>query len=207
MRYKCIKKQPTWENVKVGEFYEGEVIDGLLKIDNGSYYTKEGFFVAAEPEWLPNPMTGECPVPDGNDVEIMLKNNERNRDDDPEGWNWGAIGDGAITHYRDWTAFNQQQAKPAPSQQPAHEFLEKALGHMQDRATTYDSAKGERSMGKTVAMFNAMYEQELTEEQGWAFMCLLKLVRTSQGDFRADNYEDLAAYAGLMGESASQRGG
>lgn len=93
------------------------------------------------------------------------------------------------------------------TEQPAHEFLEKALGHMQDRATTYDSAKGERSMGKTVAMFNAMYEQEITEEQGWAFMCLLKLVRTSQGDFRADNYEDLAAYAGLMGEAASKGGG
>jgi hypothetical protein len=35
-------------------------------------------------------------------------------------------------------------------------------------------------------------------------MCILKLVRTSQGAFRADNYEDLAAYAGLMGESASK---
>jgi hypothetical protein len=93
------------------------------------------------------------------------------------------------------------------TQQPAHEFLEKALGHMKDRATTYDSAKGERSMGKTVAMFNAMYEQGITEEQGWAFMCLLKLVRTSQGDFRADNYEDLSAYAGLMGETASKGGG
>ena len=92
------------------------------------------------------------------------------------------------------------------NEQLAHEFLENALGHMQDCAATYDSAKGERSMGKTVAMFNAMYEQELTEEQGWSFMCLLKLVRTSQGDFRADNYEDLAAYAGLMGESASQGG-
>lgn len=161
-----------------------------------------------EPEWLPNPMTGECPVPDGHDVEVMLANEETIRNANPDRWHWKYIGDTAITHYRDWTAFNQQQAqaKPTPKQQPAHEFLEKALGHMQDRATTYDSAKGERSMGKTVAMFNAMYEQEITEEQGWAFMCLLKLVRTSQGDFRADNYEDLAAYAGLMGESASQGG-
>lgn len=155
-----------------------------------------------EPEWLPNPMTGECPVPDGNDVEAKRADGEIIHCVT----HWGDIGERSVTHYRDWTAFNQQQAKTAPNQQPAHEFLEKALGHMQDRAATYDSAKGERSMGKTVAMFNAMYEQELTEEQGWAFMCLLKLVRTSQGDFRADNYEDLAAYAGLMGESASQVG-
>lgn len=85
----------------------------------------------------------------------------------------------------------------------AAETLRAALGHMEDRAATYDSEAGERSMAKTVKMFNTMYGLELTEEQGWAFMCLLKLVRTSQGDFRADNYEDLAAYAGLMCEGAN----
>lgn len=86
----------------------------------------------------------------------------------------------------------------------AAETLRAALAHMDDRATTYDSESGERSMGKCVDMFNSLYGQELTEEQGWAFMCLLKIVRTSQGDFRADNYEDLAAYAGLMRESADK---
>lgn len=84
-------------------------------------------------------------------------------------------------------------------------ILQAAVGHMQDRAATYDAPQGERSMGKTVAMFNSLYGVELTEEQGWAFMCLLKLVRTSQGAHRADNYEDLAAYAALMGESAQER--
>jgi hypothetical protein len=160
-----------------------------------------------EPEWQPNPMTGECPVPDGHDVEVKFPNGNEKRDNYPGDYCWGEIGNLlAITHYRDWTAFNQQQTKTESKQQPAHVFLEKALGHMKDRAATYDSEQGERSMGKTVAMFNALYGLELTEEQGWAFMCLLKLVRTSQGDFRADNYEDLAAYAGLMGESASQGG-
>ena len=86
----------------------------------------------------------------------------------------------------------------------AAETLRAALGHMDDRAATYDSEQGERSMGKCVDMFNSLYGQELTEEQGWAFMCLLKIVRTSQGDFRADNYDDLAAYAGLMRESADK---
>jgi hypothetical protein len=84
----------------------------------------------------------------------------------------------------------------------ATDILNKAAGHMKDRATTYDNAEGERSMGKTVAMFNTLYGTEVTEEQGWAFMGLLKMVRSSQGAYRADNYEDLVAYASLMGESA-----
>jgi len=83
-------------------------------------------------------------------------------------------------------------------------ILEAGLGHMQDRAVTYDSPQGERSMGKTVGMFNTLYGLELTEEQGWAFMAILKLVRTSQGNFKLDNFEDMAAYSGLMGEAASK---
>ena len=84
----------------------------------------------------------------------------------------------------------------------APDFLSAALSHMQDRASTYDSPRGERSMGKTVAAFNAITGHELSEEQGWLFMVLLKAVRTQQGGFRADNYEDGAAYFGLQGEAA-----
>lgn len=86
----------------------------------------------------------------------------------------------------------------------AHEFLESGLSHMKDRAATYDAPQGERSMGKTVDMFRALTGIEMSEEQGWKFMCCLKLVRSEQGDFRADNFEDLAAYAGLAGEAASK---
>lgn len=90
----------------------------------------------------------------------------------------------------------------------AHEFLERAAGHMKDRAATYDKPTGERSMGKTVAAFNAITGHRLTEEQGWLFMGLLKMVRSQQGAFKADNYEDEAAYTALRGECASvMRGG
>jgi len=69
-----------------------------------------------EPEWLPNPMTGECPVPYGHDVEVRLESNSIGRSRNPEEYCWGEIGSLlAITHYRDWTLFNQQQAKPAPT--------------------------------------------------------------------------------------------
>lgn len=84
----------------------------------------------------------------------------------------------------------------------ANEFLEKGLRHMQDRAVTYDNHRGERSMEATVKAFEDIAGVVLTEEQGWLFMVVLKLVRSQQGSFRADNYEDAAAYCGLQGEAA-----
>lgn len=84
----------------------------------------------------------------------------------------------------------------------ASDILIKAAGHLSDRAVTYDKPDGERSMAKTVAAFNAIYDLGMTEVQGWHFMELLKMVRSSQGDFKSDNFEDGAAYAALAGESA-----
>lgn len=85
----------------------------------------------------------------------------------------------------------------------APDILTAALGHMQDRATTYDKPEGERSMPATVAAFNALTGHNLTAEQGWLFMTVLKLCRTQQGGHRPDNYEDGAAYFALMGEQAA----
>jgi hypothetical protein len=84
----------------------------------------------------------------------------------------------------------------------AWEILEAAGSHMRDRAATYDSPAGERSMGSTVAMFNTLVGQDMTEEQGWLFMALLKMVRSQQGDFKSDNFEDLCAYGALAAEEA-----
>lgn len=85
----------------------------------------------------------------------------------------------------------------------AADVLTAALGHMQDRAATYDKPEGERSMPATVAAFNALTGHSLTAEQGWLFMTVLKLCRTQQGGHRPDNYEDGAAYFALMGEQAA----
>ena len=87
----------------------------------------------------------------------------------------------------------------------ADNFLKQGISEMENRATTYDAAGGERSMAKTVAMFNAMTGFNLSEEQGWKFMCCLKLVRSEQGKFKADNFVDGAAYFGLAGETASKK--
>ena len=73
---------------------------------------------------------------------------------------------------------------------------------MEDRAATYDKPEGERSMGSTVLAFAAITGVLMTEEQGWLFMALLKAVRSQQGAYRADSYEDGAAYFALAGEAA-----
>ena len=86
----------------------------------------------------------------------------------------------------------------------ANHFLEAAKGHLGARATTYDRPTGERSMERTVKVFAALTDIQLTEEQGWIFMEALKQVRSLQGKFKADNYEDLAGYAALRGEAAAR---
>ena len=86
----------------------------------------------------------------------------------------------------------------------ANHFLEYALNHLGNRAVTYDNPQGERSMGRTVKAFAALTDIQLTEEQGWLFMEVLKQVRSLQGKFKADNYEDLAGYAALRGEAAAR---
>jgi len=86
----------------------------------------------------------------------------------------------------------------------AGSILNTAAQHMVERAATYDQQGGERSIHKTVAMFNTLTGAGLTDEQGWLFMVCLKMVRTQQGRYRADSYEDGAAYFALAGESAAQ---
>ena len=86
----------------------------------------------------------------------------------------------------------------------APDFLTAAKGHMEDRAATYDAAAGERSMAKTVAAFNALNGTEMTEVQGWQFMAILKLARSTQGAFRSDSFEDGCAYVALAGEAAAK---
>lgn len=82
----------------------------------------------------------------------------------------------------------------------ADQILSKAAGHLADRAVTYDKPEGERSMTRTVALFNLFYGMNLTEDQGWRFMVFLKMVRSTQGNFKLDNFEDATAYEALAAE-------
>lgn len=86
----------------------------------------------------------------------------------------------------------------------AVQILNEAVAIMAERGRSYDRSgvEAERSMPKIVAMFNALTGHELTPEQGWKFMCCLKLARSEQGEYREDNYLDGAAYMALAGEEA-----
>ena len=87
----------------------------------------------------------------------------------------------------------------------APDLLNKAAGHMADRAVTYDSPQGERSMACAVEAFVAITGLEMTESHGWMFMALLKMVRdNSRDEPHQDSIEDLVAYAALYGESRLQ---
>jgi hypothetical protein len=87
----------------------------------------------------------------------------------------------------------------------ASEFLTNAVKHLKERGERYDlNGEEERSMKKTVGVFNVLTNHVLTEYEGWVFMCVLKMVRAQQGNFHADNFEDLASYAGLAGECAAK---
>lgn len=84
----------------------------------------------------------------------------------------------------------------------APELLGRAAALMHERGKTYDEPEGERSMGKTVAAFNAVTGRDLTESEGWLLMCLLKAVRAAaRKEPHRDSLEDLIAYAALMAEA------
>jgi hypothetical protein len=85
----------------------------------------------------------------------------------------------------------------------AHAFLEESVNVMKQRAALRDAPGGERSMAKTVAIFNAWTGNTLSVEDGWRFMIALKQAREIQGSFNADDYTDAAAYFGLLGEEES----
>lgn len=101
----------------------------------------------------------------------------------------------------EWQSFTDDTDLSAITSQ---DILTEAGEIQVNRGVVYDAPSGERSMGKTVAMFNIHTGFNLTEEQGWQFMELLKMVRSGQSDFKLDNYVDGTSYASLAGESAAR---
>lgn len=86
----------------------------------------------------------------------------------------------------------------------APDLLISAADAIADRAQLRDQPNGERSMARAVAAFNALFDAQLSEQQGWQFMVLLKLARSSAGRIHLDDYTDAAAYAALAGECATR---
>lgn len=83
--------------------------------------------------------------------------------------------------------------------------LERAAGHMRDRAATYDKPEGERSMGRAVEAFNAIAGRDLSESEGWLLLQVLKDVCLFQRPgYHADSAEDCTAYSALKAEAKAR---
>ena len=143
---------------------------------------------------------GECPVPKDTLVEIKARGGRDVRVVDVA----GAF---------DWSVVDAYRVV-APAEKPvsrggvgAVETLRRAADLIEQRGKQRDSDTGERSMARTVGAFNAIYGTNLTETQGWHFMELLKMARSSQGAYVADDFDDKVAYAALAAEcEAGARG-
>ena len=84
----------------------------------------------------------------------------------------------------------------------APDILNKAAQHMMNRAVEYDSPRGERSMEKTVQVFNTITRHSIKESDGWLFMQILKDVRQwSNEKYHEDSGEDSIAYSALKCEA------
>jgi hypothetical protein len=86
----------------------------------------------------------------------------------------------------------------------ASDYLYKAAEIMDERGKEYDNAgKQERSMGKTVAAFNAITGRDLRESEGWLLLQLLKDTRqwSNPNRYHRDSAEDCIAYAALKAEA------
>lgn len=146
---------------------------------------------------------GEIPVGFGEQVSIVIRNGNRGSAPAAD-LNWSHTG-GAddIIAYQ---AIEEEKTQRATTRS-APDLLDAAAGHLRDRAATYDKPEGERSMAKTIAIFNLHHDTSLTEAQGWHLLQILKDVRLfTRETYHADSAEDCIAYAALKAESM-QKGG
>lgn len=100
-----------------------------------------------------------------------------------------------------WSHTLMESLKPQSKQDnSAVGLLTEAAETIGARAAERD-VESERSMVRCVAAFNVMFGKDITEEQGWLFMVLLKMSRSTVGH-RRDDFSDGASYFGLAGECA-----
>jgi hypothetical protein len=85
---------------------------------------------------------------------------------------------------------------------PAQMLLKEAAEILTDRGVERDKDEGERAMPHLVTVFNALTGHNLSNEDGWTFMLLLKLVRMRGGVHKDDDYLDAIGYSALLAEEA-----
>lgn len=88
----------------------------------------------------------------------------------------------------------------------ADDILQEGRKLLVQRGVQRDQPEGERSMPAVIAAFNALTNHQLTEQQGWLLMALVKIKRSQTGTPDPDHYIDGANYVALAGEAALAAG-
>lgn len=123
---------------------------------------------------------------------------------------WAAVGAHLVATSTSYTPPKKPwvytaDTEPSVTPPTAPEMLQTAAKHMAERAKTYDTPEGERSMGKAVTAFNAITGHTLKESEGWLLMQILKSVRLfTRKEYHADSAEDNIAYSALMAEAKAK---
>lgn len=110
-----------------------------------------------------------------------------------------------------WSPRNFTLVKEAPtaeSKTPS-DYLRQAADTLDERGKQYDASGSERSMEKTVNIFNILTGNSLTTAEGWQFMKVLKAVRlwSNIDSVHADSIIDDLGYTALLAEETLTLGG
>lgn len=81
----------------------------------------------------------------------------------------------------------------------AADILGTGVQILSERGKQRDTPQGERTMRRAVMAFNHLFGKDLTVEEGWKFMAVLKLARTKDSAVE-DDFVDGANYFALAGE-------
>lgn len=86
----------------------------------------------------------------------------------------------------------------------AMDLLNQASIVLEQRAKLRDKPDGERVFANVAQAYNALFGTTMTASQAAMFMMLLKIARSANGEYHADDYVDIVGYAALVGEEASK---
>lgn len=108
-----------------------------------------------------------------------------------------------------WRFEKVATADSHPTDKTPSDYLRQAADTLDERGKQYDASGSERSMAKTVAIFNILTKNSLTVAEGWQFMKVLKDVRLwSNTDVaHVDSIVDNLGYTALLAEETISLGG
>lgn len=79
-------------------------------------------------------------------------------------------------------------------------ILQSALDALSQRAAIRDQPSGERSAERAAKILSAWTGRDWNEIDVWQCLVAVKLSRSEQGKFHADDFLDAAGYLALAGE-------